>query len=103
MLCNFDEFWVYDFDQQLDAPKERISVDQLPQRWDALAFLLPEPLEPVFGIDLVEVPRGAAAKVVACLPDCTNAGLDRDDTQRFVLQSVVAGGSCPRVLRVEAP
>lgn len=52
MLCNFDEFWVYDFDKQLDAPMDRVKIDDLPHRWEALSFLLPEAPPPVFGNDL---------------------------------------------------
>jgi hypothetical protein len=39
VLCNFDEFWVYDFDQQLDAPMDIVTIEGLPQRYEALAFL----------------------------------------------------------------
>ena len=29
VLCNFDEFWIYDFNQQLDAPMERLPLADL--------------------------------------------------------------------------
>jgi hypothetical protein len=90
VLCNFDEFWVYDFDQQLDAPMDRVRIDELPQRWDALTFLLPEPQAPVFGNDLVAVTRGAAATVARVFTGLHGRGVDRGEAQRFVLQSVVA-------------
>ena len=41
VLCNFDEFWIYDLNSQLDEPVDRVSLDDLPRRWEALAFLLP--------------------------------------------------------------
>lgn len=90
VLCNFDEFWVYDFDSQLDAPKDRIKLDELPQRWDALAFLLPEPQTPVFGNDLVAVTRDAAGTVARVFRGLHERGIERGAAQRFVLQSVVA-------------
>lgn len=90
VLCNFDEFWVYDFDQQLDAPMDRIKIDHLPHRWEALGFLLPEPVTPVFGNDLVAVTRDAAAKVARVFTGLHHRGVDRDHAQRFVLQSVMA-------------
>ncbi len=90
VLCNFDEFWIYDFDQQLDAPMDRVGIDELPQRFDTLGFLLPEPIAPVFGNDLVLVTREAAAKVARVFAGLHGRGVAREDAQRFVLQSVVA-------------
>lgn len=90
VLCNFDEFWVYDFDQQLDAPMDIVKIADLPQRFEALAFLLPDEQEPIFENDLVEVTRDAAAKVSGVFRSMVARGIDRLDAQRFVLQSVVA-------------
>ena len=90
VLCNFDEFWVYDFDQQLDAPMDRVKIDDLPHRWEALGFLLPEPVTPMFGNDLVAVTRDAAAKVARVFTGLHHRGVDRGHAQRFVLQSVMA-------------
>ncbi|MGD9986338.1 class I SAM-dependent DNA methyltransferase [Pseudonocardia sp.] len=90
VLCNFDEFWIYDFDRQLDEPMDRLKIDDLPQRWEALSFLLPEAPPPVFGNDLVAVTRDAAAKVAKVFRGLHERGVNRDDAQRFVLQSVMA-------------
>ncbi|HEY7313469.1 MAG TPA: type IIL restriction-modification enzyme MmeI [Gemmataceae bacterium] len=30
VLCNFDEFWIYDLNQQLDEPMDRVDLDDLP-------------------------------------------------------------------------
>jgi hypothetical protein len=32
VLCNFDEFWIYDFDVQLDEPMDRLQIEELPER-----------------------------------------------------------------------
>lgn len=90
VLCNFDEFWVYDFDQQLDAPMDIVKIDDLPQRFEALAFLLPDAQEPIFENDLVEVTRDAAAKVSGVFRSMVARGVGRLAAQKFVLQSVVA-------------
>lgn len=90
VLCNFDEFWIYDFDQQLDAPMDRLDLDDLPQRWEPLAFLLPEPTAPAFGNDLVAVTRDAAAKVARVFTGLHDRGIERESAQRFVLQTVMA-------------
>ena len=39
VLCNFDEFWIYDFETQMDAPVDTVALADLPQRWGPLAFL----------------------------------------------------------------
>ena len=60
ILCNFDEFWVFDFDTQMDA---RLSIgsrlQDLTSRWGPLAFLFPKPEKPIFGNDHVAVTRKA--------------------------------------------
>lgn len=90
VLCNFDEFWVYDFDQQLDAPMDRIKIEDLGDRWDALSFMLPEPSEPIFAHNLVGVTREAAADVAHVFTSLVQAGTDRREAQRFTLQCVMA-------------
>lgn len=90
VLCNFDEFWVYDFDSQLDEPVDRVPLSDLPHRWEALAFLLPVEGRPAFRNDLVEVTRDAAAKVARVFTEMHTRGVDRSQAQRLVLQSVMA-------------
>ena len=90
MLCNFDEFWIYDFDSQLDEPVDRITLANIPKRWEALSFLLPVEQAPTFGNDLVEVTREAAASVAAVFNSLHDRGIQRAEAQRFTLQSVMA-------------
>ena len=90
ILCNFDELWVYDFDQQLDAPVDCISLVDLPTRSDALSFMLPKEVRPIFGNDLVAVTRDAASKVARVFLSIHDRGIERAVAQRLVLQSVMA-------------
>lgn len=90
LLCNFDEFWIYDFDVQIEAPVDRLKIDSLPQRHEALSFLLPQPEAPVFRNDLVAVTREAAAMVSGVFRSMKARRIPRLDAQHFVLQSVVA-------------
>lgn len=90
VLCNFDEFWIYDFNVQLDEPMDRIPLSKLAQKWDALAFLLPREQKPSFGNDLVEVTREAAAQVTSVFRTLRERTIERAQAQRFVLQSVMA-------------
>src|SRR5881275_1428063 len=60
ILCNFDEFWIYDFNTQLFDPVERVSLRELSDRAAAFNFLLPQAQKPHFGNNRVEVTRKAA-------------------------------------------
>ena len=51
VLCNFDEFCVYDFETQMDSPVDVLELDELPSRDGPLAFLFPKPEKPVFKND----------------------------------------------------
>ncbi len=91
MLCNFDEFWIYDFDLQVDEPVDIVKVADLNARANALAFLLPTPKTPLFKNNRVDVTREAARRVTRVWESLTrNAGIAREDAQRFVLACVVA-------------
>lgn len=90
ILCNFDEFWIYDFENQLDEPVERVLIDDLEQRWESLGFLLPTPIEPVFNNDLVAVTREAAADVAKVFVSLRDRGVEAEVAQRFALQCVMA-------------
>ena len=60
ILCNFDEFWIYDFNQQLFDPVERVTLRDLDTSAASFGFLLPTPAKPRFGNNRVEVTRKAA-------------------------------------------
>lgn len=90
LLCNFQEFWVYDFDKQLDEPVDVLKLDDLPTRYSALNFLFPEQQDPVFGNDREAVSREAADKVALLFNTLVRRGIARSAAQRFVLQLVVA-------------
>jgi hypothetical protein len=62
-LCNFDEFWIYDFNTQLHEPVDRVSLADLPERHAALNFLFPRAFPPLFAHNWVHVTREAARDV----------------------------------------
>lgn len=90
ILCNFDEFWIYDFDTQLDEPMDRVAIDELPQRHTALNFLFPEERRPLFNNDRSAVTDSAARKIGEVFNALMNRGELRERAQRFMLQCVVA-------------
>ncbi len=89
ILCNFDEFWIYDFNQQLFDPVDKIPLADLPQRSAALGFLLPAAQKPLFENNRVEVTRKSAAKLAQLFRSLTARGVERERAQRFVLQLLV--------------
>lgn len=94
VLCNFDQFRVYDFETQMDAPVDTLEIAELPSRWGPLAFLFPGDHKPTFNNDRVAVTREAADALAACFrrlvrPD-RSPPVPRPVAQRFILQMLVA-------------
>lgn len=93
VLCNFDEFWIYDLNHQLDEPMDRVTLDELPERYTALNFLFPQPRTPLFDNDRVAVTRQAAKSVATLFNKLVSRrtnSIPPATAQRFVLQSVLA-------------
>jgi len=93
VLCNFKEFWIYDFDKQLDEPVDKVTLEELPQRYAALNFLFPNSPKPIFDNDREAVSRAAADQMAELYRVLVNRGIKkvpREQAQRFVLQLLVA-------------
>lgn len=90
ILCNFDQFWVYDFENQIDQPVEKIPLDKISDRWESLGFMMPREVEPIFNNDLVAVTREAAADVAKVFVSLRDRGVPAAEAQRFALQCVMA-------------
>lgn len=90
VLCNFDEFRIYDFDQQIDAPVDVVTTKELPEAYGPLKFLEPGTPKPAFGVDRLQVTREAADKLAACFNKLVNRGIERPVAQHFILQMLVA-------------
>lgn len=96
VLCNFDWFWIYDFDTQIDEPVDRIALADLSQRSSAFAFMKPGETKPVFNNNQQEITQEAAMRMGQLYRDlekrlCTKSGSFKPiDIQRFVLQCVLA-------------
>jgi hypothetical protein len=63
MLCNFNEFWIFDFENQVDEPVDRIPLAQLPERSGALTFMELGGMRPVFRNNQVEVTERSARRM----------------------------------------
>src|SRR5271167_881581 len=60
VLCNFDEFQIYDFDKQLTDPVDTVAIEDLAKRYTAFNFLFPDERKPLFNNDREAVSRKAA-------------------------------------------
>jgi SAM-dependent methyltransferase len=94
ILCNFDAFWVYDFNLQVDEPVEQLQTAQLPERWPGLAFLSKQPQTPLFGNNQVTVTEKQASAMGSLFRElkqlAARSGQFSDQqAQRFVLQCVL--------------
>ena len=94
ILCNFDEFWLYNFKKQSDEPIEKIPLERLPERIGAFTFMNPElGREPVFNNNLIEVTEKAAGRMgnlLTMLIERKRDAVEAHVAQRFVLQCVLA-------------
>jgi len=96
VLCNFDEFWVYDLNIQIGDPLAKVRVAELPQTWGPLAFLWAgRPEEPIWEVNPIEVTEAATyslSQLFHSLQETPLRGrsVTRAQAQRFVLQCMVA-------------
>jgi SAM-dependent methyltransferase len=90
ILCNFDEFWIYDFDIQLREPLDKVTLEDLPNRYTVLNFLFPENRKPLFNNNLLDVTRKAADNVAQVFNRLVKRREKKEIAQKFILQCVVA-------------
>src|SRR3989475_1111751 len=90
ILCNFDEFWIYDFNTQLFDPVDRVVLRDLPENIASFNFLLPIWKKAIFSNNRVEVTRKAADEMATVFREIVERGEDRQRAQRFILQLLVA-------------
>ena len=90
ILCNFDEFWIFDFNIQLYTPVDKITLEQLPERAGALVFMELGQKTPVFQNNQVQVTERAARRMGELLLELESRGIEKLIGQRFILQCVLA-------------
>jgi len=97
VTCNFDEFWVYDMEKQVDYPIDKIKLSELASQWGALAFLFPVPETPVFSgkFDLVDLTHNAAENLSDVFKSLTRTGrftgeVQAEHARQFILQCMIA-------------
>lgn len=89
ILCNFDQFFIYNFSIQ-NEPLDRIEIDNMERRVSAFNFLYPKPKKPLFENNLEEATRETADKVAKVFNSLIQRGVQREHSQKFILQCVFA-------------
>ena len=97
MFCNFDEFHIYDFDNQSDEPVDIIQLEELPKCEPAFAFMRGSKTTPLFRNNQTLLTEKAALRLGDLYSALIERGRDRKwryyselQAQRFVLQCVLA-------------
>ncbi len=90
ILCNFDEFHVYNWYYQRD-PVSIFALEDLPRTWRSLAFLHPKKtIRPIFNNDLVAVTKEAAENIARLYSSLIERGIEQGKAQVFTLQCLTA-------------
>lgn len=97
ILCNFDEFWIYDFHNQVDTPVDVIKIDELVHRSSAFNFMGKANHPPIFRNNQVEITERNARLIGELYQTLLKRGkqqqfseFDEGAIQRFILQCVLA-------------
>jgi SAM-dependent methyltransferase len=97
MLCNFDEFHIYDFDIQPDEAVDIIPLEELPRRVSAFGFMESIPRPSLFQNNQGEITEKAASRMGLLLESLIARGKEQkfrkfseNQAQRFVLQCILA-------------
>ena len=101
ILCDFDEFWIYDFQNQFYDPVDKVAVTQLTgERRAALEFLVPDSRRnPVFKDNRVEVTKDAAYPVGRIVPFVARSSGDANSAALYL---AVHGSAICRRCRLAA-
>ncbi len=94
ILCNFDEFWIYDFNADIYEPQEKIELENLEKRKQAFAFLLPIEKKPLFNTDKEDVTEKVAqyiSQLYKSLAKNNNRkpSINDEDAIRYCIQCVL--------------
>ena len=95
VLCNFDELWVYDFNQLVDEPLVKLRVADLAGQSSSLAFLSKSEQPVYFGLNQIEVTEAQARSMGELFRRLRKRGEKSGaftalEAQRFVLQCVLS-------------
>lgn len=89
VLCNFDEFEIWEPGRFPKEPRLRLTLDELPDRFESFLFLQQGEIEPVFTEQRRELTAEAAEHVAVLYTSMADRGAgDVEMLQRFTMQLV---------------
>ena len=89
ITCNFASFEIWEYARYPNRPVATFTLAELPDRYDALAFLAGPHVEPSFSEHYRELTKEAAKVVAGVFQSLADrAAAPPQEVQRFVLQSV---------------
>lgn len=94
ILCNFSEFWIYDFNLDIYRPLDKIRLEELESKSEVFAFLFPKPQKPIFGYNREDITGKVAGNISDVYKSMLKTKyLGRDITQekalRYCLQMIL--------------
>jgi hypothetical protein len=87
LLCNFDEFWIFDFDIQLDTPVDVIPLEQLPEKAGAFTFMELGDKTPVFRNNQLVVTERAARRMGELLLELEKRKIEKLTAVYFAMRA----------------
>jgi len=90
ILCNFFEFWIYDFNQDIYRPLDKIKLDELESKAESFAFLLPKSRQPIFGYNREDVTEKVAFHISHAYKSLLKRKTKPEVALRYCLQLVLS-------------
>lgn len=88
ILCNFDEFWVFNWNKQ-NAPLDKLKTIDLAKRWRSLAFLSKDDLTPLFENNVEKVTADAVSILLKIYHSLIKRGENKKKVEIYVLQILI--------------
>lgn len=90
ILCNFFEFWIYDFNLDIYKPLEKIRLEELEAKSEAFAFLFPKSRNPVFGYNRENVTEKVAFHISHAYKSLLKRKIKPESALRYSLQLILS-------------
>jgi SAM-dependent methyltransferase len=91
ILCNFDEFWIYDFNKDVYKPKVIVPLAKLDEYRLSFTFLLSRPTEPLFEREHVDITAQAAEKIASAYKSMVKRKAAKPEVAlRYILQCIIS-------------
>lgn len=89
ILCNFDEFWIYDFDHDIDDPVDIVPIEKLYERRQSISFLNPRYEKPVWGAKKDDITASAVKDLAYIFRSMLKRGIERQKALTYLMQCII--------------